>query len=349
MTLYAFQHSTLPEHSHNRDLSNASASIVKQFLVHRWFLIALALVLGLGIGLHDWLSPLTRVSGLRQTIVVVVMFMMALPLEAGTVWEALRRPWASLLGTAVNYGLLPLFAWSMSLALWHSGTLGEDMFRGILVAAAVPCTLASASVWTRRAGGNDAVAMMVTVITNLLCFVVTPAWLWLTIGDIPRFNPLATVGKLGLLVVLPMLLAQMLRPLASIGPWATKHKTPLSAASQCGILFIVFLGAIGTGTKLAGSSLSSIWLELCVMIAVVLSMHVAALFAGIRLARWTRLSRGDSIAVGIAGSQKTIMVGLEVSAQLGVTFLPMVAFHVGQLLADTAIADRLQRGQQQTP
>lgn len=327
----------------------SNASIVKQFLVDRWFLVALALALGLGIGLHDWLSPLTHVPELRQTIVVVVMFLMALPLEAGAVWETLRRPWASLLATTVNYGFLPLFAWALSLALWHSGTLGDNMVRGILVAAAVPCTLASASVWTRRAGGNDAVAMMVTVITNLLCFIVTPAWLWLTIGDIPQFSPLAVLTKLGLLVVLPMVLAQLLRQLSSIGPWATQHKTPLSVASQCGILFTVFLGAIGTGVKLAGSSLSSIWLELCVMIAVVLCAHIGTLLVGIRLARWTRLSRGDSIAVGIAGSQKTVMVGLEVSAQLGVTLLPMVAFHVGQLLADTAIADRLQKQRDAVP
>jgi sodium/bile acid cotransporter 7 len=53
-----------------------------------------------------------------------------------------------------------------------------------------------------------------------------------------------------------------------------------------------------------------------------------------------RLSREDAIAVGFAGSQKSCMVGLEVCAQLDVTVLPMVAYHVGQLLADTVIADR---------
>jgi len=314
---------------------------VKRFLIHRWFLIALALVLGLGIGSYDWLLPLTHVPGLRQTIVVVVMFLMALPLEASAVWETLCRPRASLLATAVNYGLLPLFAWAISLSLEHSGTLGQGMARGILVAAVVPCTLASASVWTRRAGGNDRVALIVTVITNLLCFVVTPAWLWLTIGDAPRFNPLAMVTKLGLLVVLPMVLAQTLRPLASIGTWATKNKTPLSVASQCGVLFVVFLGAIGTGRELLGGSLPSIWFELCLMTAAVLCVHLTMLWTGIRLARWMRLSREDAIAVGFSGSQKTVPVGLEISAQLGLNPLPIVVYHVGQLLADTAVADRI--------
>ena len=68
---------------------------------------------------------------------------------------------------------------------WWRGVaplLRGDLAVGLLVAAAAPCTLASAAVWTRRAGGNDAVALMVTIGTNLTCFVVTPLWLLVTTG-----------------------------------------------------------------------------------------------------------------------------------------------------------------------
>ena len=109
------------------------------------------------------------------------------------------------------------------------------------------------------------------------------------------------------------------------------------------MLFVVFLGAIGTGRELLGGSLSSIWFELCLMTAAVLCVHLTMLWTGIRLARWMRLSREDAIAVGFSGSQKTVPVGLEISAQLGLNPLPIVVYHVGQLLADTAIADRLRR------
>jgi len=50
-----------------------------------------------------------------------------------------------------------------------------------MVVAATPSSLASAAVWTRRAGGNDVVAMLIGIVINLSCFLVTPIWLkWST-------------------------------------------------------------------------------------------------------------------------------------------------------------------------
>jgi len=316
---------------------------VKQFIIRRWFLVGLAFSLCLGLGMPGPLTPLAKLAGLRQIIVVIVMFLMALPLEISAVGDALRRPWAALLATTINYGLLPLFAWGIMFASGSWLELSEDMVVGILIAAVVPCTLASAAVWTRRAGGNDAAAIIVTIVTNLMCFVVTPAWLYGMIGRMPSFDPLSMVIRLALLVVLPMMLAQMVRPLGSIGAWASEHKTPIGVVTQCGVLSMVFFGAIQTGDKLPGGPQTSIWIEVAVTIALVLCLHVIMLFVGSGLARLMRLPREDAIAVGFAGSQKSCMIGLEVCAQLGVTVLPMVAYHVGQLLADTVIADRFRK------
>ena len=56
-----------------------------------------------------------------------------------------------------------------------------------------------------------------------------------------------------------------------------------------------------------------------------------------------KVARPDQIAVGLAGSQKTLMVGLQVSIELGFNIIPMVAYHISQLLVNTLIADRLRR------
>ena len=53
------------------------------------------------------------------------------------------------------------------------------------------------------------------------------------------------------------------------------------------------------------------------------------------------LNRADQISVGFAGSQKTLMVGLQVAIDLGINVIPMVAYHISQLLIDTLVADRL--------
>lgn len=326
-----------------RSTNSIDASTVKQFLIRRWFLVALAFSLCLGLGFPGPLTPLADLAALRQTIVVIVMFLMALPLETSTIWDSLRRPWAAMLATAINYGLLPVAACGTALILGCWPGVSEDMIFGILIAAAAPCTLASAAVWTRRAGGNDAAAIIVTIVTNLICFVVTPAWLYAMMGKMPSFEPLSMALKLALLVVLPIVLAQLVRPVGSIGVWASQHKTPIGVITQCGVLSMVFFGAIKTGSKLSGSPLSSIWVEIALTIAIVLWLHIIMLFMGTGLARLMRLSREDSIAVGFSGSQKSCMIGLEVCAQLGVTVLPMVAYHVGQLLADTVIADRFRK------
>ena len=53
---------------------------------------------------------------------------------------------------------------------------------GMIIASATPCTLATGAVWTRRAGGNDGVTMMVTILTNSTCFIVMPLWIYWLIG-----------------------------------------------------------------------------------------------------------------------------------------------------------------------
>jgi sodium/bile acid cotransporter 7 len=320
---------------------------VRQFIIDRWFLIVLAGVLAGGITQWEILMPLAEARWLRNSVVATVLFLMALPLPAEATWRALRRPAAPLLGFAVNYGFLPLAAWGISFAL------RADTAAGLLVAAATPCTLASAAVWTRRAGGNDAVALFVTVLTNALCFLLTPLWLTLTLGSRAEgvtIDAGEMVGELALLVVLPMAVGQLVRLYRPLGTWATRRGKSLSTAAQCGILTMVLMGAIKTGEMLheqpAETAFS--WWDWIEMIAATLGLHLAMLAGGVLLAGVLRLPPEDRIAVGISGSQKTLMVGLQVALACKLLILPMVVYHVGQLIVDTIIADRWRRAREGT-
>jgi sodium/bile acid cotransporter 7 len=204
--------------------------------------------------------------------------------------------------------------------------------------------LASASVWTRRAGGNDAVSLIVTVVTNLSCFVVTPFWLWLTTGNRITSEELsfADLGRsLAMLVVLPMVVAQVIRLLPRVAQWSSRQKIALNTLAQCGVLFMVFLGSIQMGFTISQQGDGSWGIAVATTVLAVTAIHVGGFFAGWQLAKLFRLTREDRIAVGFAGSQKTLMVGLRVSMELGVSILPMVAYHISQLIADTILADYL--------
>jgi solute carrier family 10 (sodium/bile acid cotransporter), member 7 len=326
------------------EFRNPKSHAMFAFLRQRWFLLALVAALWTGISWPESAGPIVRWLP-SEALVAVVTFIMALPLETAALWQAARRPGPAWLATALNSGLAPPLGWLAS------RTLPPELATGMIVATTVPCTLATAAVWTRRAGGNDAVAFLVTIITNLTCFLVVPAWLWLLVGvearsDIVRAN--IDYGRIAaglvLLVVLPIVAAQALRQWPRVGSWGVRHKHPLSLTAQCGVLMMVLVGAVDCGERLGmangGSALSAA--SIVTMIFAVTLVHVALLLLGFTFSKTFAFDRADAIAVGFAGSQKTLMVGAYLAMAVGpLAILPMVAYHAAQLIVDTLVADWL--------
>jgi sodium/bile acid cotransporter 7 len=322
---------------------------MKQFLIHRWFLLALVGVIFVGVGFSSSLSHFFEAlpGGWENLLIWGMMFLMALSLDARAIGSALGRPAATLLAVAANYGVAPMLAWLLALAL---ARVSQELALGLLIAAAVPTTITSAAVWTRRAGGNDAVALMVTLVTNLACFAVTPLLLWImagaTVSD-ERFRPGPMMIRLALIVLAPLLLAQALRRLRVVADWAGRRKMPLGVVCQLGMLVMILTGVVQCGEKLRDIGAGGAdWTAWAATIGSVMAVHLGTLVLAQSVARSLGLSRADWIAVGFAGSQKTLLVGLGIAISYADFFgplaaLPMVVYHVGQLLVDTLIADRL--------
>ena len=111
--------------------------------------------------------------------------------------------------------------------------------------------------------------------------------------------------------------------------------------AQTGVLAMIFIGSVQTGERFSSRSTRPDLLEMVALLVAVVGIHVLILVSGMAIARLLRFDRGDQISVGFAGSQKTLMVGLQVSIELGFNIIPMVAYHISQLLIDTLVADRL--------
>jgi len=320
---------------------------MKLFVVRQWFLMGLLAVLVVGFTLWEPLTPLAERFP-EKVVVAAVLFLMSWSLDAHAMWRAVSRPTAAVLGIAINFAVVPLLAWLLAFSL--PAALG----RGLCLAAALPCTLASAAVWTRRAGGNDAVALIVTMVTNVSCFLVTPLLLWLMTGSSvsianggPLPPPWNMVLSLGVVTVLPMIVGQLMRIPPNLARFATAQKSVLSVVCLLGILTMVLLGAINSGRELAkggveGSLGIGVW---AMMIAAAVAVHLGALVFGFSAARGLGIARPEAIAVGFAGSQKTLMVGLHIAlgAKFGIGVLPLVVYHVLQLMVDTVAADMLKR------
>ncbi len=315
-------------------------------LARQWFLLALAATIAIGLSFSPQLMGISAAVP-RDPIVALVLLLMSLPLAAGTMWQVARRPFPAILAVSINMGLLPLLAWLVARGLPFG------LAEGTMIMATVPCTMASAAVWTRRAGGNDAIALWVTMTTSLMCALVTPAWVLLLTRTEVEIPFASMASRLTWVVVLPILAGQVLRLSPRVAAAATDHKTRLSVIAQFGILSLVFVGTVRSGQQLRGLSGESVaWYDWALMFAGAVGIHLAALAAGFWSAIATGVARADAIAVAIAGSQKTLtvalMLGIKYSEAFGgLAVLPMVAYHVLQLFADTLVADRLrERGGQ---
>ena len=82
----------------------------------------------------------------------------------------------------------------------------------------------------------------------------------------------------------------------------------MSAIAQGGILLMVCSGAAQASRRMSQADAGMEIGGFLMMLIAANVLHIAALQIGVISARLCGLSRGDQIAVGISGSQKTLMV-----------------------------------------
>jgi sodium/bile acid cotransporter 7 len=320
--------------------------VLVQRLRKAWFLLALAVVLA-GSLLFGHSGPTVAVTTFLRLVqpavtTAIVLFLMAFSLDAGRRREALARPLAAVWGSVVNIGLMPLLAWPLAAAQSLA-----DFQLGLLVTAVVPCTLATASVFTRQAKGNDAVSLLVTLITNLACVGLTPLWLHLVLTPAVPFDPWQTLQQLTISVLLPTIFGQVLQET----PWgrtlAARYRGGINFAAQWLVLLLVSVAATKAGEVLSRQAAWPTVESGLRMTAACIVLHGVAAALGWYGSRVLRLPRADAVAVAIAGSQKTLPIGLMIVSTPGllavpapfVTF-PLLVFHACQLLMDSALAEK---------
>ncbi len=330
-----------------------------QFFVKRWFLISLTGLILLGLALGGTLPAVVKpIADAMNPLVTTasILFLMSFSLETRQLQAALRTPLPVFLGAILNIGLAPL----LGMALMAPQGLVDFQY-GLLVASCVPCTMAAASVWTRKAHGNDAISLLVTLVTNSASIATIPFWLALAttwfpisaaadssvlVADVALLDLRQTTIELVVGVLLPIILGQVARQPVRIGAFALRHKTGISALAQILILVMVWTAAVKGGFRISQTKLVISLSSVLLVWGSVIVVHLTTLYAGLYVCRILKVSRADQIAVAFAGSQKTLPVGLLISEtlsrQAGLSFavFPMLMYHASQLFLDTIIADK---------
>ena len=223
--------------------------------------------------------------------------------------------------------------------------LSPEIRVGFIFLAVLPTTVSTCVVLTAVADGNVAGALFNAVFANLAGVLLTPLWAALLIGSASDGPPLhAMVLEIALLLLAPLVAGQLLRP--ALARRNLIHRRLVSVLSNAILLFIVFTAFANSVHDGAFRTTGPAEVALVLLCAIVL-FAVAASGAWL-LGRRLAFDPADARALFFCAPQKTLAAGVPMAQilfagnpALALILLPLMVYHVAQLIAGAFLADRL--------
>lgn len=220
--------------------------------------------------------------------------------------------------------------------------LDPNFALGISYLGALPSTVSASVVLVSIAGGNVAAAIFNASISSLLGVVLTPVWMRLAGGEVAgELDLWASIVDLSFKVVLPVLLGLFLH--RSLFPKIKPYLNRLKYLDQTVILSIVFTTFSESFSQKLFASFS--WMSLGGLALFMLSILLLVVGILFILVRVLSFSQEDRIAALFCGSTKSLVHGVAIgkvlfpsSAILGLVLLPVMLYHLQQLILGSILA-----------
>jgi sodium/bile acid cotransporter 7 len=249
--------------------------------------------------------------------------------------------------------LVPLVAWcfgAMALAGWGlsvvlAGWLPPLVALGFLYLGTLPSTVQSATAYSSLAGGNVAASVVAAALLNILgVFLTAPLFSLLAGSEAAAFD-VATLEKIALILLLPFAIGQaaqvrlrhVVREHRGLTTWMDRMAIAIA-------VYVAFSGAVEEGLWQRVGLAD--WAVLLGAVCVLLGFA----FGGVWLLGGAlRLASGDRIALLFSGGQKSIAMGAPLATVLfgagtaGLVLLPVLVYHLLQLVLSAPLAARLSR------
>lgn len=280
--------------------------------------------------------------GHATTVAVGLLFFLhGARLSRGAIWAGICHWRAHLLVFGSTFALFPLLGLALRPVLGPLVT--PELYLGVLFLCALPSTVQASIALTSMARGNMPVAICSASSSTLLGILVTPLLVGLMLVDgATSHDPLASMGRIALQLLLPFALGQLLRPL--IGGVMQRCGPALKVVDQGSILLVVYAAfgqAVidGIWSKVPLSALAGLAVICAILLALTMGLLVWS-------CRRLGLSTEDEIAILFCGSKKSLVSGVPMANVLfaanvaGAIVLPLMLFHQLQLMVCTVVARR---------
>ena len=286
-------------------------------------------------------------QGLSQVtfwVVALLFFLYGAKLSLAATWAGLTN-WKLQLGVLLcTFALFPLLA--QGVQPLATLALPAAVGVGFLYIGCLPSTVQSSIAFTSVSQGNVAGALCAASISNLIGVVVSPLLLAVLLHATQGEGVAAgAIWKITQQILIPFVLGQLCRPL--LAGVLNRHKLPLMIVDRGSILLIVYAafsaGVVGGIWHLLSWQAIAVVIGLCAaLLAVVMGLIALA-------GRMAAMPLPDRLALLYCGSTKSLATGLPMAGilfpakELALTVLPLMLFHLIQLVVMAVVSQRYAR------
>nr|WP_087575659.1 bile acid:sodium symporter family protein [Sphingomonas sp. CDS-1] len=313
-----------------------------------FYLISIFVAIGLamiapGLGASDGLLHLPVVTSIGVSL---VFFLHGAALAPQSLTASATKWKLHLLVQSSTFVLFPIIGFGIFLI--SRGLLPDELRLGIVYLSVLSSTISSSVALTALSGGNVAAAVFNATLSGLIGLFITPFLIGFAqttaAGQFSLVDAIIDVAKT---LLLPFVLGQLARPL--ICKLLAKRKKWVSMIDRTVIILIVY-GAFCNATQ------AGIWrayspLLIAEIGVIVIALLVGALASNIHAARALGFSREDEAASVFCGTTKSLANGAPIASvlfagnpNLAVILLPLVLYHLFQLVVCSALARRYAMG-----
>lgn len=287
-------------------------------------------------------AALPLAMALSTIAIVLLFFLHGLRLPREDVRRALAHWRLNGAAFLFCFGVMPLAGFAASLAF--APLLPPVLALGLVYLGVLPSTVQSATTASNMAGGNVAASVIMAALLNLAGILLSPLLFSLLADARGEFvlTGAMLMRILGMLL-LPFAAGQIMQPW--LRPWALRRRALTVLMDRTAIAIAVYVA-------LSGAVAAGLWAQLgadqLAALAAALALLLIIAFGGAwALGRVLHLPRADGISLFFAGAQKSVAVGAPMAtilfppAMAGTLLLPLISFHIIQLIISAWIAAHL--------
>jgi sodium/bile acid cotransporter 7 len=287
-------------------------------------------------------SAVPVAQGVSTAAIVFLFFLNGVRLPRDEVLHGIRN-WKLQGGAlAFCFGIMALFG--LAAQLVTAPFLPATLALGFLFLGILPSTVQSATAASSMAGGNVAASVVAAALLNLSGVILSPLLFAAMAGAEGEIHGEAVLRIVAILL-LPFVAGQLVQ--RWLRPWVLAHRGLATFMDRTAIAIAVYVA-------FSAAVVAGIWSLLDAREIGIVFASVAILLALSFCGAWgfgalLKLARPDRITLLFSGAQKSIAVGAPLAATLfppataGVVLVPILVYHIAQLILSAWIAPGLAR------